>query len=95
MGVIVGPTYEQLDAVAPAQRANYILQQRVDFRPVIDTPFGMTKVELRIMYICRHGTLQAVNTIVRMGRGAQMGVDHNKGYEWVGASAALIAPEDV
>ena len=95
VGVIVGPTYEQLDAVAPAQRANYILQQRVDFRPVIDTPFGMTKVELRIMYICRHGTLQAVNTIVRMGRGAQMGVDHNKGYEWVGASAALIAPEDV
>jgi hypothetical protein len=25
-----------------------------------------------------------------MGRGAQMGVDHNKGFEWVGASAAFM-----
>jgi len=25
-----------------------------------------------------------------MGRGAQMGVDHNKNMEWVGASAAFI-----
>jgi hypothetical protein len=29
---------------------------------------------------------------VRMGRGKMMGVDHNKGLRWVGASAALIAP---
>jgi len=27
---------------------------------------------------------------VRMGRGAMMGVDHNKNLEWVGASAGLI-----
>ena len=32
-----------------------------------------------------------MNTIVRMGRGAQMGVDHNKNLEWVGASAGFIA----
>jgi hypothetical protein len=31
-----------------------------------------------------------VNTIIRMGRGAQMGVDHNKGFAWVGASAGFI-----
>ena len=34
--------------------------------------------------------LRAVNTIIRMGRGAQMGVDHNKGFAWVGASAGFI-----
>jgi hypothetical protein len=34
--------------------------------------------------------LRAVNTIIRMGRGSQMGVDHNKGFQWVGASAAFI-----
>jgi len=27
-----------------------------------------------------------------MGRGAQMGVDHNQGFDWVGASAGFIAP---
>jgi len=31
-----------------------------------------------------------VNIIMRMGRGAQMGVDHNKGLKWIGASAAFI-----
>ena len=35
--------------------------------------------------------MRAVNTIVRMGRGAQMGVDRNKALEWVGASAGFIA----
>jgi hypothetical protein len=27
-----------------------------------------------------------------MGRGLMMGVDHNKGLEWVGASAGLVDP---
>jgi len=27
--------------------------------------------------------------IMRLGRGAMMGVDHNKSMEWVGSSAAL------
>jgi hypothetical protein len=31
-----------------------------------------------------------VMTIIRMGRGLQMGVDHNKNMEWVGSSAGLV-----
>jgi hypothetical protein len=88
-GVIVGPTAAQLAAVPAAQRSQYILQERVDFRPVVETPFGPTKMEIRIMYIWAD-RLRAVNTIIRMGRGAQMGVDHNKGFAWVGASAGFI-----
>jgi hypothetical protein len=88
-GVIVGPTAEQLAAVPEEQRSQYILQERVGFRPVVDTPFGPTKMEIRIMYIWLDD-LRAVNTIIRMGRGAQMGVDHNKGFAWVGASAGFI-----
>ncbi|HEV2447204.1 MAG TPA: hypothetical protein VGS58_14830, partial [Candidatus Sulfopaludibacter sp.] len=91
-GVIVGPTKEQLAAVPAERRADYILQKRVDFRPTIDTPFGPTKMEVRIMYVWLD-ELRPVNTIIRMGRGAQMGVDHNKGFEWVGASAAFIDPD--
>jgi hypothetical protein len=84
-GVIVGPTGEQIDA---ARGNGFILQERVNFQPVIETPHGTTKVELRIMYI----GLRPVNVIVRMGRGAQMGVDHNKGLAWVGASAGFLEP---
>jgi hypothetical protein len=88
-GVIVGPTQQQLDAVPVSVRSQYILQERIDFQPVIETPQGPTKLEVRIMYVWLD-RLRAVNTIIRMGRGTQMGVDHNKGYEWVGASAAFI-----
>jgi len=89
VGVIVGPTREQIDAVPADRRKDYILQERIDFRPVIDTPAGMTKVEIRIMYIWTDAGMRHVNTIIRMGRGAQMGVDFNKGQEWIGASAAF------
>jgi hypothetical protein len=90
-GVIVGPTSEQLAAVPAERRSQYILQERVDFRPVVETPFGATKIEVRIMYLWLDD-LRPVNTIIRMGRGSQMGVDHNKGFEWVGASAGFIEP---
>jgi hypothetical protein len=88
-GVVVGPTAEQIAAVPEERRAGYLLQERVDFWPVVETPAGADKVEVRIMYIWRDG-LRAVNTIIRMGRGAQMGVDFNKGMAWVGASAGFI-----
>jgi hypothetical protein len=88
-GVIVGPTAEDLAAVPAERRDQYILQERVDFRPLIETPFGASKLEIRIMYVWLD-TLRAINTIIRTGRGAQMGVDHNKGFQWVGASAAFI-----
>jgi hypothetical protein len=88
-GVIVGPTQDQIAAVPAAKRHEHILQERVDFRPVIETPFGSDKIEVRIMYLWLE-RLRPVNIIIRMGRGAQMGVDHNKGMEWVGGSAAFL-----
>jgi hypothetical protein len=90
LGVIVGPTAADIAAVPPEKRSQYLLQERVDFVPIIDTPEGKAKMEVRIMYIWLD-EMRAVNTIVRMGRGAQMGVDHNKNLEWVGASAGFIA----
>jgi hypothetical protein len=41
------------------------------------------------MYVWRD-RLRPVLALVRMGRGRMMGVDHNKGLRWVGASAALV-----
>ena len=92
-GVIVGPTADDLASIPVSDRHNYILQERVNFHPCIDTPLGPTKLEIRVMYIWLD-ELRPVNFVLRMGRGAQMGVDFNKGLGWVGASAAFIAPED-
>jgi hypothetical protein len=90
LGVVIGPTREQIAAADPSQ---YILQEKVGFAPIIDTPFGPTKAEVRVMYIWLK-ELEAVTTVIRMGRGKMMGVDHNRDMEWVGASAALM-PVDV
>ncbi len=88
LGVIVGPSREEIAAVRdPSQ---YLLQERVRFEPVIETPFGMTNTEIRIMYIWIGATPEPVTTIVRMGRGKMMGVDQNRNLEWVGASAGFI-----
>jgi hypothetical protein len=89
LGVVIAPTRANIDAIPPAKRSEYILQERLNFTPVVETPYGPTKVELRIMYVWLD-TLAPVLTIVRMGRGLMMGVDHNKNMAWVGSSAALV-----
>jgi hypothetical protein len=86
LGVVVGPTRQE---VAAAGSAQFILQERIDFKPVIATPHGATKAEIRVMYIWQDSP-EAVMLIVRMGRGKMMGVDQNRDMKWVGASAAFI-----
>src|SRR5579862_1602548 len=88
LGVVIAPTKEDIAAIPAEKRPYYILQERMHFEPVIATPFGGTKAEVRVMYIWLD-ELTPVLTIIRMGRGLQMGVDHNKNMEWVGASAGL------
>jgi hypothetical protein len=88
LGVLIHPRKEDLAAIPGEKRWQYILQEKMAFEPVIETPFGRTKAEVRIMYIWLEELLP-VMTIVRMGRGTMMGVDHNKDMEWVGSSAGL------
>jgi hypothetical protein len=88
LGVLINPTPQDVSAIPTEQRAQYILQERMHFEPVIETRFGGTKAEVRIMYIWLD-ELQPVMTIIRMGRGLMMGVDHNRNMEWVGSSAGL------
>ena len=89
LGVSVGPSRAEIERIPAAERSNWILQERVRFTPVIETPHGLTQAEIRIMYIWTD-RLRPVCNIIRMGRGKMMGVDHNKNMEWVGASAALF-----
>ncbi|MBI3403911.1 MAG: hypothetical protein HY046_00440 [Acidobacteria bacterium] len=89
IGVIVGPSRTDLDAIPQDKRSDYILQERMKFEPVIETPHGLTQAEIRVMYIWE-AELTPCICIVRMGRGKMMGVDHNRDLEWVGASAAFV-----
>jgi hypothetical protein len=94
LGVVIGPSEADIAAIPDADRSQYILQERVDFAPTLDTPHGPTKMEIRVMCIWpeEEAEVRTVTTIIRTGRGKMMGVDHNKGLEWVGASAAFWRP---
>ncbi len=92
VGIKFAPTPSDIEAIPEDQRHNYILQERLHFEPVIETPHGPTQMEIRMMYVWPEGgELTPVLPLVRMGRGIMMGVDHNKNLEWVGGSAALLA----
>jgi hypothetical protein len=88
MGVVIAPTKAEIAAIPAEKRPFYILQERMNFEPVIATPFGLTKAEVRVMYVWLD-KITPVLTIIRTGRGMMMGVDQNKNMEWVGASAGF------
>jgi hypothetical protein len=92
LGIKFNPTQADVDAIPLEQRHQYMLQERMRFEPVIETPHGLTQAEIRIMYVWpEQGELTPVLPLLRMGRGIMMGVDHNRNLEWVGGSAALWA----
>jgi hypothetical protein len=90
-GVRFAPSDEELKSIPPAQRSRYLLQQRVEFARVIETPHGPTQPEIRILYLWPDGGhLEPVLSLVRLGRSGMMGVDHNRNQEWAGVSAAFF-----
>ena len=90
-GIQFDPTQAQLEAIPAERRAEFLLQQRMHFVPTIETPHGLTQAEIRILYLWPDGgSLTPALSLVRLGRGRMMGVDHNKNQEWVGASAAFF-----
>jgi hypothetical protein len=93
-GIQFEPKQAQLLAIPAGQRRDFLLQERMRFEPTVDTPHGMTQAEFRILYLWPDdGKLTPVLSLVRLGRGKMMGVDHNRNQEWVGASAAFFPQE--
>ena len=89
-GIQFEPTQADLESIPQERRADYLVQQRMHFEATIDTPFGMTQAEIRILYLWPDGgNLTPALSLVRLGRGKMMGVDHNKDQEWVGGSGAF------
>jgi hypothetical protein len=90
-GIEFAPADADLEAIPAGERHEYLLQERVQFESVIRTPEGMTQAEIRILYAWPDGGMMTpMTSLVRMGRGLMMGVDHNRDRRWVGGSGALI-----
>jgi hypothetical protein len=94
-GIEFGPSDELLASIPEGKRGEYLVQERVSFAPVIETPFGPTQAEIRILYLWPDGgDLDPVLSLIRLGRGKMMGVDQNRNQEWVGGSAAFFPPRE-
>ena len=83
LGVEVNPSAERLRSIK--DRENFILQRKVDYAPCIETPDIHAKAEIRMMFVWKD-RLRLINNLVRMSKGAMMGVDFNKDKTWIGAS---------
>ncbi len=86
MGVEVDLNKEKLDEIK--NKENYILQHKIEYAPVIETPDGNSKVEIRMMFFWNNKPM-LVNNLVRMSKGKMMGVDFNKNKTWVGSNSAF------
>lgn len=70
----------------------YILQKKVRYAPVIQSPDGKVKVEVRILVLWPEGDENPtlVGNLSRLSRGEMIGVKFNKDKDWVGGSIGLF-----
>ena len=85
-GVIIDLTSEDLEKIKDPE--NWILQRKVKYAEVIETPDIPAKVEIRIFYFWKDGEPRPVpaNNLARLSKGKMIGVRYNKDKEWVGGS---------
>ena len=90
-GVNVSPTRNDVERARAEQAANYILQEKVDYKPCVITPEGLNKIEIRIMLIWPADAAgpTPVMSLIRTGRGPMMGVRYNN-VPWSGSSTGLF-----
>ncbi|MBL1214138.1 MAG: hypothetical protein HND52_12330 [Ignavibacteriae bacterium] len=82
-GVIVDIETDALNKIEDQQ--NYILQKKVEYAPIIKTPEGYSKAEIRMMFLWDKKPI-LVNNLLRTSKGKMMGVDFNKNQTWIGSS---------
>jgi hypothetical protein len=89
-GVVIDVTPADIDKVKDPQ--NWILQRKVKYADVIQTPDEPAKAEIRIFYFWKEGDArpQPANNLARLSKGKMIGVRYNKDKEWVGGSYCLF-----
>ncbi len=95
LGVNVNPSIADIEAIPVDQQEGWILQEKIEYTDIITTPSGEgVRGELRILLVWRDEDARptALHTLVRLTRGKMIGVDYNKGLDWVGSSCALVMP---
>lgn len=91
-GIELDVTADRLDQIT--ERDNYLLQRKVEYAPVLETPDGHAFAELRLLFTWTDAQPTLVCNLVRMSKGRMMGVRFNRDKSWVGSSVAYF-PESL
>lgn len=85
-GVVIDVTQHDIDNVKDPE--NWILQRKVKYAEIIQTPDVPAKAEIRIFYCWKEGAARpvAANNLGRLSKGKMIGVRYNKDKEWVGGN---------
>jgi hypothetical protein len=90
MGVVIDVTQKDIDEVKDPE--NWILQRKVQYADVIETPDVPAKAEIRLFYFWKEGWARpkAVHNLSRLSKGKMIGTRYNKDKEWVGGTVAYF-----
>ena len=89
-GVMLNPTIDSINAINDPE--NWILQKKVNYAAVIETPSGPSKAEIRLFYFWdKHlGRFLATNNLTRISKGPMIGVSYNDTATWIGGSISYF-----
>ena len=89
-GVILNPTIDSINAINDPE--NWILQKKVTYAAVIETPSGPSKAEIRLFYFWdkQLGRYVATNNLTRISKGPMIGVSYNDTATWIGGSISYF-----
>ena len=89
-GVVIDIKPSDIEAIKDPE--NWILQRKVKYAEVIETPDVPAKAEIRIMYVWPDTDKRphpAIN-LARLSKGKMIGVRYNKDKEWVGGTVCYF-----
>jgi len=89
-GVIFHVKKEDIEAVV--EKELYILQKKVNYIPIVQSPDGKVKCEVRVLCVWKKGDTAPtlLCNLARLSRGEMIGVKFNKDKDWVGGTLALF-----
>lgn len=80
------------DIEAIKEKDLYILQKKVNYKPIIQSPDGKVKAEVRLLAVWKRydPSPTLVTNLVRLSRGEMIGVKFNKDKDWVGGTVGMF-----
>ncbi|MCX8473063.1 MAG: hypothetical protein ORN85_05375 [Sediminibacterium sp.] len=73
-------------------KENWILQKKVNYKPIIQTPDGMAKFEIRLFIFWPEDASEPtlISNLTRLSKGDMIGVRYNQDKTWVGSTTSYF-----